>query len=455
MFGLGGAFFSMNTVGVSSDCKDKQYFIGFWLCGIFSFCSLFLLHQPTLSMCSVSDWALMDSVSACLVILTMWIVSLCFLASHGDSVSWSTGTFSFVSLMLFMVGVLVVAFSSSFFSLFYICFELVLLPMLYLILGWGYQPERLQATMYMMLYTVGASLPLLSGLIYIYSSSGSLYFLLFPVIINSEVLGGWEMIFLLAFLVKLPMFGFHLWLPKAHVEAPVAGSMILAGVLLKLGGYGIIRVSPYLGITFSGLLYEIIMSVSLVGGVLTSFICLRQYDIKALVAYSSVGHMSLVLGGLLSNSSWGWQGALMMMIAHGLCSSGLFAFCGYSYKWAGSRSLILCKGMMSVAPIMSLWWFLLSVVNMAAPPSLNLVSEVMLISSIVFFSYWSIIPLFIMGFMAAVYSLYLFTSSQHGSCPLHLKSQDIDVLIPCLVGFLHWAPVNLLVLMIDDLWGGV
>lgn len=264
------------------------------------------MYQPCLSLCSYRGWRVIDRLSSCLVVLTLWVVSLCFLARHSRGVAWTRSTVRFTSLMLFMVGVLVVCFSRGVIPLFYVSFELVLVPMLYLILGWGYQPERLQARMYMMLYTVGASLPLLAGLVYVYWSGGSLHFLVLPGGFSLRgLVGVWEMVFFLAFLVKLPMFCFHLWLPKAHVEAPVAGSMVLAGVLLKMGGYGIIRLGSYLRVEWSGLFYDILIVVALWGGMLTSFMCLRQADMKALVAYSSVGHMRLVLGGCLSNCRWG------------------------------------------------------------------------------------------------------------------------------------------------------
>jgi NADH-ubiquinone oxidoreductase chain 4 len=145
----------------------------------------------------------------------------------------------------------------------------------------------------------------------------------------------------------------HLWLPKAHVEAPVSGSMILAGVLLKLGGYGLVRVFPFL--IFSGLNFNFIfISISLVGGFLISLVCLRQIDIKALIAYSSVAHIGVVLGGLLTLTYWGLRGALTLIIAHGLCSSGLFRLANITYERVGRRSLIINKGLLNFIPRLSL-----------------------------------------------------------------------------------------------------
>lgn len=149
------------------------------------------------------------------------------------------------------------------------------------------------------------------------------------------------------------MFFVHLWLPKAHVEAPVSGSIILAGIMLKLGGYGFMRFMPVFMVTGVKINY-IFVVISLFGGFVISLICLRQSDIKSLIAYSSVSHMGLVLGGIMTINSWGYYGALIIIIAHGLCSSGLFCLANISYERLGRRRLFLNKGLINLIPRMSL-----------------------------------------------------------------------------------------------------
>lgn len=158
----------------------------------------------------------------------------------------------------------------------------------------------------------------------------------------------------IVFFIKIPMYFVHLWLPKAHVEAPVSGSIILAGVILKLGGYGLIRLIVIF-IRIGVKINYFFIVISIVGGFLVSLICLRQIDIKSLIAYSSVAHIGLVLGGIITLTYWGICGRLVLIVAHGLCSSGLFCLANISYERLLSRSLFLNKGLLNLIPSMAFW----------------------------------------------------------------------------------------------------
>nr|QAX91267.1 NADH dehydrogenase subunit 4 [Parrhinotermes sp. A MW-2019] len=387
-----------------------------------------------------------DVISYGLILLSFWICVLMILASESvKRFDYFSGFFLF--FVVFLMITLYLAFSSINLLSFYVFFESSLIPTLFLILGWGYQPERVQAGIYLLFYTLLASLPLLIGILFVYYSLGSLCLFLF---FDSQVSGSWifYICMVLAFLVSMPMFLVHLWLPSAHVEAPVSGSMILAGVLLKLGGYGLFRVFPLLVSSFFGFSF-IWVVISLVGGIFVSLYCMRQTDLKSLIAYSSVAHMGLVIGGIMIFNYWGACSSFALMVAHGLCSSGLFCLSNISYERLGSRSLLINKGLMSFMPSMTMWWFLLSSCNMAAPPSLNLLGEIGLLSGLVSWSWLLMLVLVFVSFFSAAYSVYMYSYSQHGSYFSGVYSCSLGYSREFLLLFMHWFPLNFIILKVD------
>lgn len=390
----------------------------------------------------ISYYLGVDLISYGLIVLRVWICALMIISREKiyKIKNFSNG---FIFLILFLLIFLFLTFRSNNIFLFYVFFERRLVPTLFLILGWGYQPERLQAGLYLLFYTLFASLPLLISIFYIFNIKirMNIYILIdyrrFYVFFYLSII--------LAFLVKIPIFLVHLWLPKAHVEAPVAGSIILAGVLLKLGGYGLIRVFPFLCFLGNNYNYWWI-SISLVGGVIIRLICLRQIDIKALIAYSSVAHIGIVLRGILSLTYWGLSGSYTLIIAHGLCSSGLFCLANISYERIGSRSLLINKGLLNFMPSLSIWWFLLCARNIAAPPTINLLGEISLLNRIIRWSWVTIIILSFLSFFRAAYSLYLYSFRQQGKIYSSLYSFSINYIREYLILILHWLPLNLLIL---------
>nr|YP_009312512.1 NADH dehydrogenase subunit 4 [Ellopostoma mystax]BAV72091.1 NADH dehydrogenase subunit 4 [Ellopostoma mystax] len=418
---------------------------------------IWLKWTPETGWTASNPYMATDPLSTPLLVLTCWLLPLMILASQNHiSPEPITRQRLYISLLASLQTFLIMAFGATEILMFYIMFEATLIPTLIIITRWGNQTERLNAGTYFLFYTLAGSLPLLVALLLLQQSTGSLSMLILqhmpPVTMNTWSHKLWWAGCLIAFLVKMPLYGVHLWLPKAHVEAPVAGSMVLAAVLLKLGGYGMMRMMVMLDPLSKELAYPFII-LALWGILMTGSICLRQTDLKSLIAYSSVSHMGLVAGGILIQTPWGFSGAIILMIAHGLVSSALFCLANTTYERTHSRTMLLARGLQMIFPLTAVWWFITNLANLALPPLPNLMGELMIITTLFNWSPWTIMLTGLGTLITAGYSLYLFLMTQRGPTPHHITGLPPFHTREHLLLTLHLAPVLLLITKPEIMWG--
>jgi len=402
--------------------------------------SLFLLQHLNL-LSYLTKFSILDKINRIFFILLIFILIIRILASNFNFRNKQLNFNEILKIIFFIL--LIFFFSSSILSI-YIYFELSILPIFLLIIGWGYQTERVRARLALIFYTIRASIPLL---IFIFNNIYLRKIFIFRQIYFKLNINNIRFIFsvrvILAFLIKIPIFLGHLWLPKAHVEAPVVGSIILASILLKLGGYGVIRISPLLENSYQ---INIFLSISLTGAALIGLICINQLDLKVIIAYSSVAHIRLVIGGLLYISNVGLSGAIILIIAHGLSSSVIFFGGNVLYTRSFSRRVLLRKGILSFFPLLSFFWLLSILIRIAAPPIINLVSEILCIIRILSFSTFNIVWIRISIFLAGVYSMILYSRTQQSvffSNKILTKTSLISEIL-VYYGHLFWGVIIIL-----------
>nr|YP_009235318.1 NADH dehydrogenase subunit 4 [Acrossocheilus paradoxus]AMD11929.1 NADH dehydrogenase subunit 4 [Acrossocheilus paradoxus] len=398
-----------------------------------------------------------DPLSTPHLVLTCWLLPLMILASQNhispEPISRQrTHIILLGSLLTFSI----FALSATEDIIFYIMFEATVIRTLIIVTGWGNQTERLTAGSYFLIYTVAGSLRLLVALLLLLQSTRTLPMLVLQYSQPLQLKPWGHMIWwagcLLAFLVKMPLYGVHLWLPNAHVDAPAAGSMVLAAVVLNLAGYGLLRMIVMLDPVSNELAYPFVI-FALRGFILTRSIWLRQTHLKSLMAYSSVGLMGLVAGGIVILTAWGFWGAIILMIGHGLASSALFCVAITASEGTLSRTMVLAGGLLVFFPLTAVWCFIAILANSALPPLPNVMGQLIIITSLFNWSPWTFVLSGLATLITASYSVYLFLMSLRGPTPKHITGLEPYHSRDHLVITMLLMPIIVLVTKPELIWG--
>jgi NADH-quinone oxidoreductase subunit M len=357
-------------------------------------------------------WALgIDGIALMLIVLTVFLMPICIGASW-DAIQKRVG--EYMAAFLFMEVLMIGVFTAQDLFLFYIFFEAGLIPM-YLIIGiWG-GAERIYASYKFFLYTLLGSVLMLIAMLWMVREAGSTSI---PVLMaydfDPQVQTWLWLAFFASFAVKMPMWPVHTWLPDAHVQAPTAGSVILAGVLLKMGGYGFIRFSLPMFPEASAELAWLVFGLSMVAVVYTSLVALVQSDMKKLIAYSSVAHMAIVTAGLFAFNTQGIEGAMMVMLGHGLVSGALFLCVGVIYDRLHTREIARYGGLANNMPKYALLFMVFTMASVGLPGTSNFVGELLSLVGVYQASSWVALICTTGIILGAAYMLYLYRRVVYG-----------------------------------------
>jgi len=347
-----------------------------------------------------------DYISLSFIFLSDLLNIICLL------LIWSNVKYKKNSYELLLIScnfLLSLIFLSTDLFIFYFFFELILIPMFFLISQWGSRLRKIHASIQFFLYTIVGSLIFLFGLIFlnINYETTDILILKYLIISNKDQIILF-LTFFLAFAIKVPIYPFHLWLPEAHVEAPTAGSVLLAGILLKLGTYGFLKFF-FLLLPFSSLYFLPLINVlCIIGIIFSSFIILRQIDIKKIIAYSSVIHMNYTILGLFNFNFLNFYGSYFLMLSHGIISSALFICIGFLYERYHTRIIFYYGNLVTVMPLLSIFFLLFTLGNIGFPCTSSFIGEffifVGLFKSNIFIALLTLIGLFI----SVIYSFLLY-----------------------------------------------
>jgi NADH-quinone oxidoreductase subunit M len=453
---LVGAIFIALLRGESRETVQNARYIAIWTTLITFLVSLYAWHEfdpakPGFQLVEQSNWFSniilyklgVDGISLPFVLLTTFLMPICILASwRSITLRVKSYMIAFLVLETLMIGV----FEALDLLLFYVFFEGGLIPMFIIIGVWGHK-RRVYAAFKFFLYTLAGSLLMLLAIMAMYWTAHTTdieVLLRTPFGANMQI---WLFLgFFASFAVKMPMWPVHTWLPDAHVEAPTAGSVILAGVLLKMGGYGFIRFSlpmfPDASAYFTPLMY----ALSVIAIIYTSLVALVQEDIKKLIAYSSVAHMGFVTMGIFAANTQGLQGAVFQMVSHGLVSSALFLCVGVIYDRLHTREIAAYGGIVNRMPRYAVVMMVFTMANIGLPGTSGFIGEFLTLIGVFQTNTWVALLATTGVILSASYALYLYRRTQFGELekPALLTLTDLTFreqlcLVPLLLLTLYYG----------------
>lgn len=366
-----------------------------------------------------------DGISIFFIGLSILLIPICIIMSW-KAINFMKKEFllSLYIILILLIGVFTILDILGF----YILFEGILIPMFIVIGVWGSREEKVKAAFYFFFYTLIGSLLMLASIFKIYSIYGTTNYLTLVSCDMPSHLQFWLFLgFFCSLAVKIPMIPTHIWLPQAHVEAPIAGSVLLAGILLKLGGYGFIRFAFPLFPVASEFIAPFIILLSVIAIIYASFTTCRQTDVKRLIAYSSVAHMGLVTLALFTHSFEGLVASMIMMLAHGLVSSGLFMTSAVIYVRHHSRAIRYFRGITIIMPVFSSLALILILANIGFPLTFNFIAEFLAILAALNYSYLVGVLSCVGALLSVVYAFYFYNRIYFGQLSPHLRySRDVN-----------------------------
>lgn len=329
-----------------------------------------------------------DGFSLVLIQLTAFLMPVCFLLCWNESLKSDVKNYALAFFLLEFI--LFVVFCSLDLLVFYVFFEAVLIPMFLVIGFYGSRERRIRSSYLLFFYTLISSIVMFIAILFLFFKFGSSdYLILRAVQLDTLSEKFCWIAFFLSFAVKMPLVPFHIWLPEAHAEAPTSGSVILAGILLKLGGFGFLRYSIGLFPDSSAFFTPFVFIICILGVVYSSFTTIQQVDLKKIIAYSSVGHMGIVTIGIFSSMSQSIAGSIFLMVSHGIVSGALFLCIGFLYERHGTRVIKYFSGLLTTMPLFSVFFIIFTMANIGLPGTSSFIGEFLILVGCLAVNTWA------------------------------------------------------------------